>query len=163
VTVERRKMIRRKGDRELLHRIQGMHEFDAGQASKEKRRRRRRAIRHNCTVDIALRIDCRAQGGSRGLDTWSVTDHPVKGRILDVSGVGCSVFCAQPLEIGQELSLVIGLLGGVTIDSKGMVRWMKAVVQRGGYAAGIEFTHIENEDRDRIETFLQELDDTVGL
>ena len=163
MTVERRKVIRRRADRELLQQIQGMQEFDSGQASKEKRRRRRRAIRHNCTVNMALKIDSRGQAGPRGLDTWTVTEHPVKGRILDVSGVGCSVFSAKPLEIGQELSLVVGLTGGVKIGSKGMVRWMKAVDQRDGYAAGIEFTLIENKDRDLIEKFLTELDATVGL
>lgn len=157
--IERRKRVRRQADRELLEKAEGPRDRRHDPETKEYRHKRRRAVRHNCQVRIALRI-----GQSSGwMDTWNVTEHPIKGRILDLSAEGCSLFSPQQLDIGQELSLVIQLRRGGEIRAGGVVRWTKAVRERRGFASGVEFTHIAAEERRRIGAFLQELDSSIGL
>lgn len=156
---ERRKMVRRKADMEmaaLLEQLQARRQEDP---SREVRHMRRRAIRHNCKVQIALRI--REQWGSA--DAWTPTEHPVKGRILDLSAEGCSVFTRQQLDIGQTLSLLIMLRDNSSIRAAGNVRWTKGVKEHDGYAAGVQFANIPDNERRRINAFLKELDETIGM
>ena len=156
---ERRKTTRRQADRELLAKRQQSEGRDSEERDRELRHRRRRAIRHHCKVSIGVKI-----GHSPGhLDTWTVDEHKLKGRILDLSGDGCQTFCAQLLEIGQELSIVITLESGAKIQATGVVRWTKAVSQREGFASGVQFSSIEAKAKKQIRGFLKELDETIGL
>lgn len=154
---ERRRAFRRQADREMYDRARAAAQ--AGDAGKEARRKQRRAIRHNCEVRMAVRLSHSAGYG----DTWEATDHPVKGRIMDLSREGCQVFVGQPLEISQELSLAIGLRSGHTIKCLGVVRWTKGVPQKNGYACGVQFSTIEPKDEKRILAFLKEMDATIGM
>ncbi len=150
-------MVRRQADRDLLARLQlAQGEKDPG---KETRRKQRRAIRHNCEVRIALRLS-HAAGGS---DIWEATEHPIKGRILDLSIEGCQLFVGQPLEIGQELSLVIALRTGHRVETPGVIRWTKAVPQKNGFACGVQFSPLKPKDEKHIMAFLKELDATIGM
>ena len=154
---ERRKNLRRQADQDMLERIQTFEE--GGGASKEQRRKRRRAIRHTCGVHIAIKISTAV--GS--MDTWNVEAHPIKGRILDLSAEGCSVFTAQRLEIGQELKLIIVLEDGTQVNTTGTIRWTKDVDTHNGYALGVQFSILEQKDQKTIHAFLGNLDRTIGL
>lgn len=159
---ERRKTIRRQADRELRARLDQIDQETDPRGelwSKEFRHKRRRAIRHNCTVHLSLEITHRAGN----LDTWSVAQHPVKGRLLDLSAEGASVFTAQPLEIGQAISLIIGLRNDRQLNARGQVRWTKSIPQHDGYGSGVQFNQISARDRQAILDYLKELDETIGL
>ena len=157
--IERRKVVRRQADQDLREKAEGPRDRRHDPETKEYRHKRRRAVRHNCQARIALLI-----GESPGWsDTWQVAEHPIKGRILDLSAEGASVFSPQQIDIGQELSLVIQLRRGGEIRTRGVVRWTRAVPQHRGFASGLEFTEIAAKDRERVAAFLQELDATIGM
>ncbi|MCC6144293.1 MAG: PilZ domain-containing protein [Candidatus Hydrogenedentes bacterium] len=161
---ERRKVVRRQADRDLLASLDGTGGSarggaDSDAAARELRHKRRRAIRHNCQVHVALRVA--HVSGPQG--EWNVDMFPVKGRILDLSSSGASLFTDRPLEIGQELSLVIAMQGTDAIRATGQVRWTKGVPEKHGYASGIHFRSLSEKGKDLIERFLRKLDDTIGL
>ncbi len=156
---ERRRTVRRQSDREMLRQLDEMRGRKDDDASREQRHLRRRAIRHNCKAQVALKIT-HASGQN---DTWTVEEFPLSGRILDLSPEGCSLFSAQQLDIGQELSLLIGMRNGGKIRAGGAVRWTKAVHEHHGYASGVQFTQIGPKDQQQINAFLKELDETIGL
>lgn len=166
--VERRRFVRRQADREVLQRLRqleqhvqaAVHDGSAStEMAEEKRRLRRRAIRHNVAVHIATEVGFR----SGVHDTWTVEDLPVKGKILDLSPTGCALFTTQMLDVGTNLKLIIQLQSGAKIAARGIVRWTKAIDARGGFASGVEFTAVSDKDRRMIDKFLQELDQTIGL
>jgi c-di-GMP-binding flagellar brake protein YcgR len=164
VNEERRKFVRRQSDRELLTRLNGMRGdeadwLNADRAAKDLRHKRRRAIRHNCQVHVALRVA--HVSGAQG--EWNVDMFPVKGRILDLSSSGASLFTDRPLEIGQEVSMVVALQGAEPIRATGQVRWTKAVPEKRGYASGVHFRSVSEKGKDLIDSFLKKLDATIGL
>ncbi len=159
VNQERRKYVRRESDRELLDQIRHLREQLAGQDNKELRHKRRRSIRHTCTVKINLQVGMRDARN----EEWSMTDHPVAGRLLDLSADGCQLFTRDLLDIGAQMSLLITLQSGEDIRAVGVVRWNKAVPEKKGYALGVQFTRAEHDARERIGTFLEHLDRTGGL
>jgi c-di-GMP-binding flagellar brake protein YcgR len=164
VTDERRNLVRRQADRELLARLNAMRTeetdwINADAAAKELRHKRRRAIRHNCQVHVALRVA--HVSGPQG--EWNVDMFPVKGRILDLSSTGASLFTDRPLEIGQEVSMVVALQGAEPIRATGQVRWTKGVPEKRGYASGIHFHALSEKGKDLIDRFLRKLDATIGL
>ncbi len=154
---ERRKTLRRQADRDLLETLQKARRSE--DASREERHLRRRAIRHNCKVNLGLRIK-HSTGYS---DTWSETEHPIAGRILDLSAEGCSVFSGIQLDIGQDMNLIIEVRNGAKIHACGIVRWTKYVREHAGFASGLQFSSISPKDRQAVEKFLKELDETVGM
>jgi len=161
VREERRRSIRRQADRDLTQRFQALQAQASEQDSRDLRHKRRHAIRHNCRVHIALKIGHSVGRGP--LDTWTVSEFPLKGRILDLSAEGCSVFCGQQLDVGSELNLIIALRDNAQIKTNGIVRWNKGIRQHNGYACGVQFQRIQEADRRRIQAFLEELDETAGL
>lgn len=156
---ERRKFVRRASDREMINQLQHFRELSVGDASRDQRHKRRRAIRHTCTVKISVQVGLRQGGG----DSWSMTDHPVAGRLLDLSGEGCQLFTRDLLEMGTQMSLLITLQTGEDIRAVGVVRWTKAVPEKKGYALGVEFTRADTDAQARIGAFLELLDRTGGL
>lgn len=157
--VERRTFIRRQSDRDLLARLRELEGKSEG-SGESARKERRRAIRHNCKVQIALIV-----GQSFGAsDTWTLSEFSIKGRILDLSNDGCSIFTKHQIDIGQKMRLVIQIMEGRdAIKSVGVVRWSKAVSERDGYAAGVQFVQLEPKSQSRILKFLEELDKNIGL
>jgi len=156
---ERRKMVRRQTDREMIKRFQAMGAEGESPESRELRHLRRRAIRHHCQVHIAIKVS----HASASDDVWTVDEFKVKGRILDLSAEGCSLFTLQQLDIGQELNLIIELQNGKRIRACGVIRWTKRVTDRNGFASGVQFTHIQPGDQRLVLAFLEELDRTIGL
>jgi len=166
VVDERRKTVRRHADRELLKRVAELQSMldRRGESGAESKREsaghaRRQIIRHNCKVAIAVKVGVSSGYG----DTWDVASVRVKGRILDLSTGGASLFTEQRFETGQELALVIRLRDGEDIHANSTVRWVKMVPQKGGYASGVQFTHMSDKDRRLLGKFLTELEQTAGL
>lgn len=164
---ERRKVVRRQADRQLLQRLtdlEGMMErrgIGGGEQPKDDSagHARRHVIRHNCKVAIGVRVGVSSGYG----DTWDMASVRVKGRILDLSTGGASLFTEQRFETGQELDLVIRLRDGEDIRAQSTVRWVKMVPQKGGYASGVQFTHMNDKDRRLVGKFLSELEQSAGL
>lgn len=156
---ERRKTLRREADRKTLEQAQKFQRVQEGETSKERRHLLRRAIRHQCQVRIQIVM----QFSTGGMDSWDSSKVPVKGRLLDLSASGCSLFTHQRLEMGQKLNVEVGMAKGPSVIAGGVVRWTKAVEGRNGYASGMEFTAIEQKARKRIHNILQEVDATLGL
>jgi c-di-GMP-binding flagellar brake protein YcgR len=161
---ERRKAVRRVADRELQQKAQQLQAMadrralsSAEQEAAEKRKRH--AIRHNCKVAIKMLIG-HAAGSS---DSWSVDAIKVDGRVLDLSAGGASLFTKQPFETGQELRLTIQLRDGSKINTNALIRWIKSIPQKGGYASGVQFVEVSEKDRRAISKFLVELSETSGL
>ena len=159
---DRRKTVRRQADRGLLQRVK---ELEALTDRRLESRRdeighsRRRAIRHNCKVAIAVGV----AWSSGNLDTWTVDSYKVPGRLLDLSPGGAALFTEQRFETGQDLQLAITLRDSSNINAKAVVRWVKMMPEKGGYASGVQFTHVSTKDQVRITEFLTELDTTAGL
>lgn len=159
-TQERRSMVRREADRDLVARFQALSvEPERQDDAKELRHKRRRAIRHTCQVHIAMKL---AHSSGRG-DEWTTDAFKVKGRILDLSGDGCAIFTAQQLDIGQELNLIVELQNGKRIQVSGAIRWTKRVAERNGFASGVQFARMQSADQRAVMAFLEELDRTIGL
>ena len=160
MTEERRKTLRRESDQRLWAEVQHLRESAKdSRADKETRSKRRRAIRRNCTVGIALILE--HQYGNN--DTWNVEEHPIKGKLLDLSHDGASLFTGQQLDIGQPLSLRIAIDRKSPIAAQAIVRWSKSIPEKHGYASGVQFSTMEEKDRKRLIKFLQAMDATVGL
>jgi len=156
---ERRKYFRRAADRELASQLQHFREQAAGDVNRDQRHKRRRAIRHTCTVKISVQVGVHPGRGNE----WAMTDHPVAGRLLDLSADGCQLFTRDLLEMGTQLNLLITLQSGEDIRAVSVVRWTKAVPEKKGYALGVEFTRADHDAQARIQAFLEHLDRTGGL
>ncbi|MBI2424683.1 MAG: PilZ domain-containing protein [Candidatus Hydrogenedentes bacterium] len=159
MALERRKLARRHADREILNELTKLRKESGSDSQKELRQLRRRAIRHHCEARIALRLNY--QMGRA--DEWQVANHPIQARILDLSPEGCQIFAAQPLDIGSELSLQLNVAQQPPMQAIGIVRWMKGVPNKRGFACGVEFMAVKDDAQKRIQHFLKDLDDNIGL
>lgn len=161
---ERRGLIRRLTDKALLNKLrqqEAVIEQQRGQLEqiktsdgKQLKRERRRTIRHTCRVVVELPI-----GHSSGYgDDWSVDTLKFKGRLLDLSTGGASVFTKQAFETGQFLRLTITVpdLPDIVINAR--VRWVKAVPKKGAHASGVEFIRMAEEQQASLARFLERLD-----
>ncbi|MFM1918421.1 MAG: hypothetical protein RLZZ303_55 [Candidatus Hydrogenedentota bacterium] len=156
---ERRKLTRRTDDRMLRAAYEKLKaELDAGGAS-GARKLLRRAIRHHCTVQIALTGGFQSGRG----DVWSPVQMNVKGRMLDLSGSGCSIFTRDAFEVGARvgLNIVLDKEGGVHAEA--VARWGKALPEKGGYATGFQFNGLSRDDERKLDSFLRRMDETAGL
>jgi c-di-GMP-binding flagellar brake protein YcgR len=163
VQTERRSFIRRQADAALIRRVRELettvdrrgesHHDEAGHA-------RRHVIRHNCSVDISMPV----RYSSGNSDTWNVDRVKVSGRMLDLSHGGAALFTKDPYDPGQELYLAIRLHERTgAIEAHAVVRWVKVVPKKGGYAVGVQFAQVSSGDQKKIADFLADLDATVGL
>jgi len=159
VIEDRRKFTRRASDRQMHSQLEHLKGQFEGEANREMRQKRRRAIRHTCTVAISVQV------GHRHAQTaaWNMTDHPVAGRLLDLSAEGCQLYTRELLDIGSQMSLLITLQTGEEIKAIGVVRWNKAVPEKKGYALGVQFTRADDNAQARIQAFIEFLDQTGGL
>lgn len=153
---EKRKVVRRQADRELLKYVQDRR---AKGVSQDENRKRRRAIRHHCSARLDIEMSSKADGS----DQWKTSTHKTAGRVLDLSGEGASLFTKYSIPVGQEFNLEIELYDGQVIEAKCVVRWNKHMEKKRGHALGVEFTHLAPANQKRIATFLQELDGTLGM
>jgi c-di-GMP-binding flagellar brake protein YcgR len=159
VPEERRQLVRRQADRDLIARVRGLAQSAEQADGKHLRHMRRHAIRHQCTVEIALRIGFASGKG----DTWHSGEHRIKGRILDLSEQGCSLFTKQNLDIGQAMGLLIQIEGGTNIQANAVVRWTKAIPERHGFASGVQFERLTEAEGRALHAYLVQLDRTIGL
>lgn len=163
---ERRKFIRRQSDRDLIQRFQALalrlqqlESMANEEENRELRHKRRRTIRHLCHVRIGMPISFRSDRD----DIWTTEQLPIKGRLLDLSVEGCAIFTPQSFDIGQTINLNIEVSAGKHIRAVGSIRWTKHLLDKGGYASGIQFQKISAEDSKILSQFLNELDRTIGL
>ncbi|MCP4644264.1 MAG: PilZ domain-containing protein [bacterium] len=159
---ERRSFVRRQSDRDLLVRVKELEaagDRRGDSASHEAERKRRRAIRHTCKVGIQKQM--RHSAGTS--DVWSVDAIKLKGRLLDLSAQGASLFTREILDTGDELRLAIELPKGPVINTVCTVRWVKSLPEKGGYASGVQFLRVPTKDKRPLVKYLAELDQTAGL
>ncbi len=94
---------------------------------------------------------------------WTVGEHKIKGRVLDLSEQGAKLFTRHALEVGQDFKLCIAIDGIGEIAAPAFVRWLKKVPEKDGYATGVSFSNLEVPDFLRIKKFLERLDGTLGM
>lgn len=157
--IEKRKQLRRESDRQLWSELQQFRKANAQVESKEIRSQRRRAIRRNCTVGIALCFQ--QQFGDT--DTWNPQEHPIKRKLLDLSDNGASLFTGQQMEIGQHVSLRISIDRKAPIATQGQVLWSKAIPDKNAYASGVQFEGLGASDQKRLLKFLSKMEKSLGL
>lgn len=154
---ERRNHVRRQVDRELRDLRARIEHGDRD--GSEKRRQRRRIIRHNCKAALDIQIGQSSGSGHQ----MSVHTHTIPGRVLDLSATGASLFTHHSLEVGDDVRLTLLVEGGPRIEALAAVRWMRRVDEKNGYASGVEFTHVGPRDRELLGAFLERIEATVGL
>lgn len=156
---ERRKYYRRESDRVLRSQLHHAREQAAGEISRELRHKRRRAIRHTCEVKLSIPMGHKDAHSN----DWTMSNQALAGRLLDLSVEGCQVFTRNHLEIGAVMNLQIILESREDIKAVGMVRWTKAVPEKGGFALGVQFTRAESHAQELIRAYLARLDENLGL
>lgn len=150
---ERRSELRRKSDRDLL-KLHGK-----SLAKKQEKREVRRAIRHSCKAVLTIEFRHQASGS----DEWVVKRQEIKGRVLDLSEEGASFFIKYPATSNQTFPFRINIYDGSHIEGQAEVRWVKQKESAKGYTVGVQLTQLDNTNRDKVYSFLAELDSTLGM
>jgi hypothetical protein len=154
---ERRSLVRRQADRDLLE--QTLDRRQADERSTERRRKRRHVIRHNCKAALDVQIGQKKTDG----DGYLIRTHTIPGRILDLSATGASLFTHHAVEVGDDFRLVLLLENNEPIEAIAVARWVKRVEAKNGFASGIQFVKLNLEDQQRLERFLEQISATAGL
>lgn len=150
---ERRTAVRRRADRELLEFV----EKKTGQPARQllRKRKLRHAVRHTCKAVLEVDVT-HASGASEDTQT-------LRSRVLDLSAGGAALFTKYDFQPGAEFRLHVKLYDGQRIEAQALVRWSKYKQAKEGYAIGVEFTKIDAPNQKRLDTFLAELDATLGM
>jgi c-di-GMP-binding flagellar brake protein YcgR len=154
---ERRKTARRETDRAQIKRIQDLEkllEKHGGGMQERARKERRRAIRHQCKVKIEMAI----RYSSNRSDDWAVDTIEIKGRLLDLSSEGVSLFTREQFDTGQKLHITIILPDSKKIVAAGDVRWVKAMPEKGAFASGVKYQEVDEKSQKNLQRFLSYLD-----
>ncbi len=154
---EKRSLVRRQADRDVIELIEAKTGSKPAQLVRD--RKLRQAIRHTCKAVIKLDISHK----SHELDDWTTDQQTLRGRVLDLSEGGASIFTKYELKPGAEFLLGVKIYDGTTIEAKAKVRWSKFKQAKDGYATGAEFTQVDRKNTARLKTFLKELDATLGM
>lgn len=158
---EKRKLIRRTVDRQLLKTVdhqQSMLDRMGARDARKAQRERRRFLRHKCKVRIEMIV-----GGTADSDTdESRSTVKVKGHLVDLSIDGASLSTKHPFETRQALHLAIMFPDESTISSDAMVRWVKPAPEKGDYVSGVEFAELSEQDQGRLLAFFRELNAAAG-
>lgn len=155
---ERRVLIRRELDRQLVQQSAQASEAIAKDQSKHRKRALRRAIRHTCKAVLDIEFSYKS-GDS---DEWVTNRQKIKGRVLDLSKEGAAFFIRHSATTNQHFNFHIDLFDGSNITGQAEVRWVKKQDSAKGYSVGVKFTTIDTMNLSRIENFLAELDATLG-
>jgi hypothetical protein len=157
---ERRKGLRRSQDIALLEAYNRLKQRLGNSTENEVHRKlTRRAIRHHCTAKIART----GPTFSQSEDVWSPVTLAVKGRVLDLSLNGCSIFTKDSFDIGQSVDITITLEKIGDVRARAAARWGKALPEKGGYATGFQFQNLSGDDSRRVAAFLERMEQTAGL
>lgn len=154
---ERRSLVRRQADRDVIELIERKTGSKPAQLVRD--RKLRQAIRHTCKAVINLDISHKS-GIS---DEWTTDRQTLRGRVLDLSEGGASLFTKYELQPGAKFMLGVKIYDGSIIEAQAQVRWSKYKEAKDGYATGAEFTQIDAKNLKRLKTFLTELDATLGM
>lgn len=154
---ERRETVRRLADRELHELIQDKLGVTPGVLVHQ--RKKRRAIRHTCKA--TLKVDVMHSSDPNYKPELDQVE--LRGRILDLSEGGTSVFTKYDIPTGYKLTINLTIYDGSIIEAIGMVRWSKPKEAKKGYALGIEFVDLNSKTEKRLNAFLTELDATLGM
>lgn len=154
---ERRKVVRRRADRELYELVEQKTGLKPAQLVRQ--RKMRRAIRHTCKAVLQLSV---AHAAGEFQD-WQTDRHDLKARVLDLSEGGAALFSKHELRPGHRFRIGIKLYDGKAIEAEAEVRWAKYKDQKEGWAVGVEFTDMDAKNEKRLAAFLAELDATLGL
>lgn len=154
---ERRTVVRRRADRELLEFV----EKKTGQPARQvlRDRKLRHAVRHTCKAVMEVEV-AHASGATEDRTTDT---QILRSRVLDLSPGGAALFTKCDFQLGSEFRLGVKLYDGQTIEAQAIVRWSKYKQAKEGYAIGVEFTEIDAPNQKRLDTFLAELDATLGM
>ncbi len=154
---ERRSVTRRQIDRELAELIEKKTGVKPAQLVRE--RKLRQAIRHTCKAVLQVEVS-----HSPGDSEYTTTDsQSLRGRVLDLSLGGVFLFTKYELKPGAQFKVGVKIYDGSTIEALAEVRWSKYKEAKGGYATGAEFISIDEKNQQRLQTFLSELDATLGM
>ena len=154
---ERRSVVRRRADRDLAELIEKKTGVTPSKLVRD--RRLRQAIRHTCKAEIEIEIS-HAPGDSQ---EWTTDSQRLRGRVLDLSEGGVFLFTKYELKPGAQFKLGVKIYDGSTIEAQAEVRWSKFKETKGGYATGAEFIDIDDRNKNKLRTFLSELEATLGM
>lgn len=100
---------------------------------------------------VNLRRFDRVPAQARCLVAIAGRDRSGRGRITEVSRGGCRLECDLRLAPGTELTmdLLLPHEAGVVAIDRAVVRWAR------GRQAGVEFIHVRQEDRARLERYVE--------
>ncbi|MFP6582815.1 MAG: PilZ domain-containing protein [Candidatus Hydrogenedentota bacterium] len=87
----------------------------------------------------------------------------IPSRVVDLSEEGAAFFTRYPATTNQSFHFAINLAAGGKIEGQADVRWVKQKESANGYAIGCRFSPIDDANVRRIQSFLEELDATLGL
>jgi c-di-GMP-binding flagellar brake protein YcgR len=147
-------MIEHSGNRAVV-RFSSDSSSQSGGGS-DQRRLRRRTIRKTCHVRVEFAVGF-SSGGAMHMDT-----HKTRGKLLDLSSGGACVMTKYDIAPGQEVTLHIDLQEKTSIKPRAQVRWTKHFPEKKGFACGVQFHPLDDEDKRRLRWFLDELDQQVG-
>lgn len=83
-------------------------------------------------------------------------DDSVTAIASDISAEGLQMTTDERLPECDELTLLVPLTWDVPLSLSAVVRWRR-ITQNGGQRAGLEFTHLSEYNRSRIEDYLRDL------
>ena len=154
---ERRSLVRRKADRELAELIEKKTGVRPAQLVRE--RKLRQAIRHTCKA--VLEVDISHTPGDS--DYTTTESHSLRGRVLDLSHGGVFLFTKYELKPGAQFKVGVKIYDGSTIEALAEVRWSTYKEAKQGYATCAEFVNIAEKNQRRLDTFLADLEATLGM
>jgi c-di-GMP-binding flagellar brake protein YcgR len=150
---ERRVLVRRRADRELLEIVEKKTGLKPQQLL--VRTKRRRVIRHVCKAELTLE--------SAGAPAEPGSPPQIEGRVLDLSEGGASLFSEHDVAAGYRCRVKLKIIDGGMIESPAEIRWVTRKEAQDGYAVGVRFVDLDDINAQRLESFLGKLDATLGL
>lgn len=155
---ERRVTLRRESDRQRAGEADQASEVMTKTQDKQHKRALRHAIRHTCKAVLDIEFSHKNDEN----DEWVTSCQKIKGRVLDLSHEGAAFFVRHAATANQRFNFRIDLFDGSNIKGQAEVRWIKQQDSAKGYSVGVKFSSIDDTNLNRINTFLRELDATLG-
>lgn len=120
-----------------------------GIESVEKRKHPRYSIRGTLMVAIKNLLRSKTYG-----------EKAMRATVMDLSreGAGLSlvIISSRAYQVGESIRIDIELPDESTIGSEAQVKWTKPLPEQIGHYLGVQFVNMEEEDRLRLNTYLDE-------
>ncbi|MDQ1257644.1 MAG: PilZ protein, partial [Candidatus Hydrogenedentes bacterium] len=123
-------------------------------ANEEARRKRRHVIRHDCKAVVEMQVGFALPGEKQNVSNAVRS----KARVLDLSIQGASLFTKEQFAPELNIQVVVTLKNGKQVTPKAVVRWVKPIPDKGGFAMGVQFLSIPTAELEHFRKFLIELD-----